>query len=495
MSNITLSAGVRANLLSLQNTAALMAKTQNNLATGKKVNSALDNPLNFFTSQNLNTRADALSGLLDAMSNGIQTIQAANNGLTSITSLVQQLQSTVSQARGDTTAGSVTPGAATVLSSSANTSDVTNNKLTLHVANGVSVDISTFSGATAATLTGTATAALGANTSINITAADINSGAAVSVALLSGDTMANVATKINTAVGKTIASTDAGGHLVLTNNSGNQITVTDGAAGGALAVGFTSGTTSTNGVVGTAATVDQLVSAINGSSALSGQVLAANAGGMLSLQNLTASAITVNGITAAAVTGNSTNSISLAAGTGGGMSSVRTSLMNQYNNLMSQIDKLAADSGYNGINLLNGDKLTLSFNENNTSKIDIQTASPTGALGYAINSANLGIVTGTTTNFAQNSLLDTLTTAINGALTQLQTQSTAISSSLSVVQTRQDFTKSMVNTLQTGANNLVLADPNQEGANLLALQTRQSLSTTALSMASQADQAVLRLFQ
>ena len=104
MSNITLSAGVRANLLSLQNTAALMAKTQNNLATGKKVNSALDNPLNFFTSQNLNSRADALSGLLDAMSNGIQTIQAANNGLTSITSLVQQLQSTVSQARGDTTA-------------------------------------------------------------------------------------------------------------------------------------------------------------------------------------------------------------------------------------------------------------------------------------------------------------------------------------------------------------------------------------------------------
>ena len=63
------------------------------------------------------------------------------------------------------------------------------------------------------------------------------------------------------------------------------------------------------------------------------------------------------------------------------------------------------------------------------------------------------------------------------------------------MQNRQDFTKQMVNTLQTGADNLVLADPNQEGANLLALQTRQSLSTTALSMASQAQQAVLRLFQ
>jgi flagellin-like hook-associated protein FlgL len=62
------------------------------------------------------------------------------------------------------------------------------------------------------------------------------------------------------------------------------------------------------------------------------------------------------------------------------------------------------------------------------------------------------------------------------------------------VQNRQDFTKNMVNTLQTGAANLTLADTNEEAANLLALQTRQQLSSTALSMASQADQAVLRLF-
>ena len=92
--------------------------TQNRLATGKKVNSALDNPLNFFTSSSLNTRANALNGLLDAMSNGIQTIQAANNGLTAITSLVQQLQSTVSQARSDSTAAAVTAGTASVSANS-----------------------------------------------------------------------------------------------------------------------------------------------------------------------------------------------------------------------------------------------------------------------------------------------------------------------------------------------------------------------------------------
>ena len=107
MSNIALSAGIRANLLSLQNTAQLMQTTQTNLATGKKVNSALDNPLSFFTSQNLENRANSLNGLLDAMSNGIQTIQAANNGITSITTLVKQLQSVASQARADTTSPQV----------------------------------------------------------------------------------------------------------------------------------------------------------------------------------------------------------------------------------------------------------------------------------------------------------------------------------------------------------------------------------------------------
>src|SRR6185312_1427643 len=101
MSDITLSAGVRQNLLSLQSTANLMAQTQNRLATGKKVNSALDNPISFFTSQALQSRAGDLNSLLDSMSNGIQTIQAANNGLTSITSTVQSMQSTLNQALQD----------------------------------------------------------------------------------------------------------------------------------------------------------------------------------------------------------------------------------------------------------------------------------------------------------------------------------------------------------------------------------------------------------
>src|ERR1700749_3491133 len=99
MSDIVLSAGVRANLLQLQKTADLITSTQEKLATGKRVNSALDNPVNYFTAQGLSNRAGDLNNLLDAMTTGINTIQAANNGLTSITKLVQSAQSLVSQAQ------------------------------------------------------------------------------------------------------------------------------------------------------------------------------------------------------------------------------------------------------------------------------------------------------------------------------------------------------------------------------------------------------------
>jgi hypothetical protein len=101
MSKIVLSAGVRQNLLSLQTTAELMAATQVRLATGKKVNSALDNPTNFFTSASLQSRAGDLNSLLDSMSVGIKTLEAADNGIKAITRTVEGMQSTLRQARQD----------------------------------------------------------------------------------------------------------------------------------------------------------------------------------------------------------------------------------------------------------------------------------------------------------------------------------------------------------------------------------------------------------
>src|SRR6218665_2661947 len=101
MVDVNLSKAVRSNLLSLQSTASSMAKTQERLATGLKVNSALDNPTNFFTAASLNSRAGDMANLLDSMSNGIKTIEAADNGLSSITKTVESMQSTLRQARQD----------------------------------------------------------------------------------------------------------------------------------------------------------------------------------------------------------------------------------------------------------------------------------------------------------------------------------------------------------------------------------------------------------
>ena len=111
-----------------------------------------------------------------------------------------------------------------------------------------------------------------------------------------------------------------------------------------------------------------------------------------------------------------------------------------------------------------------------------------------MNNTTLGITTVVDTDLDADASIDSKLSTLSDALGTLRSQSSAFGSNLSIVQNRQDFTKSMINTLETGAANLTLADTNEEAANLLALQTRQQLSSTALSMASQADQAVLRLF-
>ncbi len=273
MSEIVLSAGVRSNLLQLQQTSELITQTQNKLATGKKVNSALDNAINFFTAQGLDTRANNLNGLLDSMSNGVNTIQAANNGISAITKLVQSAQALVSQAQ-------------------------------------------------------------------------------------------------------------------QANNTTTQAT-----------------------------------------------------------------------------------------------------LSTQFDTLLVQIGQLAGDLSFNGVNLLGGNTLTINLDDTGNSSISVVGVNYTNANAAPLSIAN------SVNNWAAASDITAASTALSAALTSLQAESQALSSTLSTVQIRQNFTKSMINTLKSGSDSLTLADSNEEGANLLALQTRQQLSSTALSLAAQADQNVLRLFQ
>jgi flagellin-like hook-associated protein FlgL len=164
----------------------------------------------------------------------------------------------------------------------------------------------------------------------------------------------------------------------------------------------------------------------------------------------------------------------------------RTALSVQFNEVMSQIDSLAGDSGYKGINLLSsGSSLTVAYDETGSSSSTVSGFDATSD-GLTLNDANntwqtQGDVT------AAIAELDT-------ARDNLRTQTKSLTTSLSTITTRLDFTKNMINTLEDGAAKLTLADMNEEGANMLMLQTRQALGTTSLSMASQAAQAVLRLF-
>ena len=192
-----------------------------------------------------------------------------------------------------------------------------------------------------------------------------------------------------------------------------------------------------------------------------------------------------------------------------------------FNSLMSQVSQLASDSGYSGTNLLTGANQTVEFSPatnaatlqisgfNSTSTgLSIGVAGIAGTYGGTAVGATGGDTNATTVTWDKadstaatlvgssdaSSAIGSASKQLEGALTSLRTQSSNLSANLSVVTTRQSFTDSMINVLNTGSDNLTLADMNQEGANMLMLQTRQSLGTSSLSMASQAAQSVLRLF-
>jgi flagellin-like hook-associated protein FlgL len=159
-------------------------------------------------------------------------------------------------------------------------------------------------------------------------------------------------------------------------------------------------------------------------------------------------------------------------------------LQTQFDDIMLQIDQLALDAGYRGTNLLEAaSSLTVTFNEAGTSTLTI-TGFDASSTGLAISAADF--TDATTINAAIGEL--------DAALGTLRTNAQGMAANLGVVTTRQEFTAGMINTLQVGADQLTVADENEESANMLALQTRQQLAIATLGMASQAQQSILRLF-
>lgn len=163
----------------------------------------------------------------------------------------------------------------------------------------------------------------------------------------------------------------------------------------------------------------------------------------------------------------------------------RSSLATQFGTLMSQIDDLSEDSGYKGINFLKSDSLTVAFNADGTNAI--------GLNGFNGCSGGLGIEAAVD-SWDDVTNINASITDLDEAKDQLRTESKELSNNLSIITARQDFSDKMINTLEDGVANLTNADMNEEGANMLMLQTRQALGTTSLSIASQAAQSVLRLF-
>jgi flagellin-like hook-associated protein FlgL len=382
MSDITLTSGIRQNLLSLQQTSNDLNVTQEALATGKKVNSAADNPSAYFTSQNLTNSANSLSSLLDQIGQGSQTINAATDGLTGLTSLLQQALSTVQQAQSANWTTAATTTGSVSLSSSAN--------VTL-AAGTLAIDVG--------------------SSTFNVTVA-------------ASATLADVEADINgtTGLGSTGAVTatdDGSGHLVLTSNSApTGFTVTDSTIAESLGL-----TTSGNDNVAI------------------------------------------------------------------GSSSTRTTLQSNFNSLLTQINQLASDSGYNGVNLLSGDNLTIDFNATGSSSLTIT--------GVTFDASGLGLSAASgsgATSFQSNDTLSSLVTSLNDAVTTVQSQTETFGTNASTISTRQSFENALINTLQTGASNLVVADQNEESADLLTEQTQQQLEISALSIANDANQSVLKLF-
>lgn len=379
LNDISLTAGMRQNLVSLQGTVELLSRTQTRLATGKKVNSALDNPTAFFAAQALDARASDIDALKSDMGQAIQTIQSADKGIKGITALIEQARGIAQQAQAaDATGG---------------TGDVETISLSGVVAGNV------------VTIGGNAFTAVASGAAAGVGEFQVGAG---------GD---DTATAMN---------------LYVAVNAVNDL----GGAGDVTARGL-------NGSVVTVGTD-------NGS--------------------MTAASVVTNQLTMI--------ESAISDATGSELASLQTS----YNSILTQIDNMATDSGYKGVNLLASATLTVKF-ETGTLAVTGFDGSSTGA--------DLGL---SSASWANPAAAAGSVTELEGALGTLRSKSSAMSANLSIITTRQSFSSDMINTLTEGSGKLTLADTNEEGANMLMLQTRQSLSTTALSLASQAAQSVLRLF-
>ncbi|WP_315727812.1 flagellin [Bradyrhizobium sp. SZCCHNS2015] len=515
MSGIVLSASARQNLLALQNTAQLLATTQNNLATGNKVNTALDNPTEFFTAQGLNNRASDIANLLDGIGNGVQVLQAANTGITSLQKLVDSAKSIANQvlqtAVGYATKSTVTSAALTGANATSllgasitpTTGTALLNDNTIPAAITSSTKLSGTGSSTSNDLaTGfTTTDTLTVNgTTFTFIAGSTSSGTSIGI----GDTVGSLLSAIQTATGIS-GSISASGAITLTPPpTGLTLTGTtgtlaklglsqvgDGLAGQTLTIASTGGGTQTNITFGIGTGKVNSLNDLNAALAANNLQASVDTTGKIAITTINdAASSTIGAIGGtAAATGAAFNGL-----TGStpvidtNSQAIRSNLVTQYNNILSQINTTAVDASLNGINLLNGDTLKLVFDETGKSTLSIT--------GVTFNITGLGLSPlASGVDFLDSSSANKILNSLQGASTTLRSEASALGSNLSIVQVRQEFNKNLINVLQTGSSNLTLADTNEEAANSQALSTRQSIAVSALALANQSQASVLQLLR
>ena len=519
MTGIVLSASVRQNLLSLQSTASLLATTQNDLATGNKVNSALDNPTNYFTAQSLNNRASDIGNLLDSIGNGVQVLQSANTGITSLQSLVASAQSIANQVlqtptgystKSNVTSNALTGATATNLLggvSSTTGSAVNNDNTTSAVAITSSTLLSGTAGTSSNDLASGAQFATSDTLVVNGTtfhfvAGTTSTGTSIGI----GDNVGDLLSAINAVTGGSSSITNG---AITLNGGANGITLSgstgalaklglqaqgDGLVNQNLTIAATGGGTLTNITFGFGANQISNLNSLN--TALAANNLQATFDSSTNKLNIVttndAASSTVGGFTGTTTSVTGAAFQGVAAGSGPvvdpNSQSSRSALVSQYNNVLAQINTTAQDASFNGVNLLNGDTLKLVFNETGKSTLSIT--------GVTFNQAGLGLSTLVSgTDFLDNSSANKALTALSTASSTLRAEASTLGSNLSIVQIRQDFNKNLIIVLQTGSSNLTLADTNQEAANSQALSTRQSIAVSALALANQSQASVLQLLR
>jgi flagellin len=257
-----------------------------------------------------------------------------------------------------------------------------------------------------------------------------------------------------------------------------------------LAIASTGGGTATNFTFGTGVGQVQSLNDLNNQLAANNlqATLAANGTLTITTSNDAASS-TIGAITGTAAAGGQLfNGLTISAPVAdASATATRNNLVNQYNNILNQIDTTSQDASFNGVNLLSGDTLKLTFNETGKSTLSIS--------GVNFNAAGLGLASLAAGDFKDNESVATVVGGLNTASGILRSQASAFGSNLSIVQIRQDFSKNLINVLQTGSSNLTLADTNEEAANSQALSTRQSIAVSALALANQSQQSVLQLLR